>query len=132
MKVELKYFTVVDGELFATHISGVLPIHELCVRSWVTQMLGLVLTMKVMALEDQISQFGWRMSTVEELKNHWLIAITTGGGAVVTATTPMMWACLVWIVSACSVIVALTGLHIGYNVIVGLSLQAMKHYQYIL
>ena len=31
-----------------------------------------------------------------------------------------------------SVIVALTGFPIGYSVIVGLSLQAMKHYQYIL
>ena len=52
MKVDLKYITVVDGELFAIHISGVLPIHELCVGSWATQMLGLALIMKVMALED--------------------------------------------------------------------------------
>ena len=124
-KVELKFITVVDGELFATRINGVLPIHELCVRSWAIQMLVLGLTMKVMALEDQTSQFGWRMSTVVELKNHWLIAITTGGGEVVIATTPMMWVCLVWIVSICiigySVIVALTGLPIGYSVIVALT-----------
>ena len=100
MKVELKFITVVDGELFVTRIGGVLPIHELCVRSWAIQMLGLVLTMKVMALGDQTNQFGWRMYTVVELKNHWLIAITTGGGAAVIATIPMMWVCLVWIVSA--------------------------------
>ena len=100
MKVELKFITVVDGELFATRIGGLLPIHGLCVRSWAIQTLGLALTMKGMALEDQINQFGWRMSTVVELKNHWLIAITTGGGAAVTATTPMMWVYLVWIVSA--------------------------------
>ena len=37
-----------------------------------------------------------------------MIAITTGGGAAVTATISMMWVCLVWIVSACSVLVALT------------------------
>ena len=100
MKVELKFITVVDGEQFAIRIDGVLLIHGLCVRSWDIRMLVRTLIMKRMALEDQTNQFGWRMSTVVELKNHWLIAIITGGGAAITATTPMMWVCPVWIVSS--------------------------------
>ena len=62
-------------------------------------MLRLTQTSELMALEVQTSQFGWKMFIVEELKNHWLIAITTGGGAIATATTVMMWVCLVWPVS---------------------------------
>ena len=91
---------MVDGEQFAIHINGVMLIHRLCVRSWDIRMLVRALIMKRMALEDQTNRFGWRMSTVVNMKNHWLIAITTGGGAAITATTPMMWACPVWIVSS--------------------------------
>ena len=99
-KVGLKFFTAVDGELFAIGIDGVLLIHGLCVRSWGIPMLVLALIMKAMVLDDRINRFGWRMSTVVDLKNHWLIAITTGGGVAITATTLMMLACPVWVVSS--------------------------------
>ena len=130
MKVELKYITVVNGELFVPRIDGDLPIRELSVKSWAIQMLGQTQITHLMALEALTSKSGWRMFTVVELKNHWSIAITIGGGATITVTTAVMWACLVWTVSISvllqdrikySVIVALTGLPIGYSVIVALT-----------
>ena len=95
MKVDWKFITVASGELFAPHIDGVQSIHELCVRSWAIQMLGLMETIGPMALEAQTNQFGWKMFTVVEMKNHWLIAITPGGGAAGTAAIAMMWGFLV-------------------------------------
>ena len=70
MKVELKCITVASGELFVLHIDGMLPIRELSVKSWAIQMLGRAQTIELMALDAQASQFGWRMFTVVELKNH--------------------------------------------------------------
>ena len=100
MKDGLKFITVVDGELFVTRTDGERVIHELSVKSWVIQMLGLVQTILRMDREAQTSQFGWKMFTVVEMKIHWSIATTTGGGAAILATTHMMWACLVWTVSS--------------------------------
>ena len=99
MKAELKCTIAVNGELFVHHIDGVFSIHELSVKSWAIQILGRTQTIELMAQEAQASQFGWRMFTVVELKNHWLIATTIGGGATITATIPVMWECLVWTVS---------------------------------
>ena len=99
MKVELKCFIVASGELSVLHIDGVLSIHVLCVKSWAIQIPGRAQIIQLMALEAQASQFGWRMFTAVELKNHWLIATTIGGGATITATIPVMWVCLVWTVS---------------------------------
>ena len=105
MKVELKCITVASGELSVLHIDGVLPVHALSVKSWAIQMLGRTQIIQLMALDTQASQFGWRMFTVVELKNHWLIATTIGGGGTITVTIPVMWACLVWIVSVSVLIV---------------------------
>ena len=68
-------------------------------------MLGQIQTTHLMALEALTSQSGWRMFTVMDMKNHWLIAITIGGGATITVTTAMTWACLVWPVSVSVLIV---------------------------
>ena len=84
MKAELKCTIVVNGELYVRHIDGGISIHELSVKSWAIQMLGRAQIIQLMALEAQTSQFGWRMFTVMELKNHWLIVTTIGGGATVT------------------------------------------------
>jgi len=70
MRAELKFITVADGELFVTHIDGVLSTRELCAKSWAILMLGLAQFIQLMGLEAQVSQFGWRMSTVEEMKIH--------------------------------------------------------------
>ena len=94
-KVDWKFITVASGELFAPHIDGVQSIHELCVRSWAIQMLGLIETLGPMALEARTNQFGLKMFTVVEMKNHWLIAITTGGGVTGTVAVAMMWGFLV-------------------------------------
>ena len=105
MKAELKCTIVVNGELFVRHIDGVISIRELSVKSWAIQILGRAQTIELMALEAQASQFGWRMFTVVELKNHWLIATTIGGGATITVIIAVMWACLVWTVSVSVLIV---------------------------
>jgi len=70
MRAELKFITVANGELFVTHIDGVLSTRELCVKSWAIPMLGLAQSIQLMGLEAQVSQFGLRMSIVMEMKIH--------------------------------------------------------------
>jgi len=58
MKVVWKYTTVVNGEQCVTLTDGVYQIHELCAKSWVTQMLVLASSPVHMDLVATPSLFG--------------------------------------------------------------------------